>query len=524
MGCKEKSTDETNNIFSKIKPTMQAVNAYANALKEMHNTMCAGVSGICSEMRSKKGSHFFKSYLIETKTNFIQNNREDARFFDDSGELDNLLAGYDVNQFQQKGGNMGYETVGKWIDGRLELDIDKMSWYSHGSRNSKDNELQLPTSSCRTICPKGYGFVSTGTVKCCSGFCKPCKDYEYVDTRFFCKDCVHFLENNKSKWYIPSEDRRSCVEPKMDDLLPVSIFLSASGTLLTLICIITFIKYRNTPVIRHSCKEHCLISLFGILFLFLLSPAFELPRTRETCILFRFIMPLGSSMMYSPLLVKINRMYRIFYLKLKEKDLMKLKKIALRQDYIDLKSQMAMIIGFVCMSIFIALALLISNVPDALPKYPNRVYPELLKMCSSSDTAMMISHIYNVLLILACTYYAVLTRKIPDNFRETRNIALAMSNTCVLWMAMTATYFVMVSLSIQISWRMFGIMVSVSTFPILLFVFCPKTYIVLFKPEKNTRKEVDINGLNSLYATSAGQSSGQETSMIMTSMISKDGQ
>ena len=89
-------------------------------------------------------------------------------------------------------------------------------------------------------------------------------------------------------------------------------------------------------------------------------------------------MPLGSSLMYSPLLVKINRMYRIFYLKLKEKDLMKLKKIALRPDYIDLKSQIAMIIVFVGMSIFIAIVLLISNVPDALPKYPNRIYPELL--------------------------------------------------------------------------------------------------------------------------------------------------
>ena len=100
LGCKEKSTEEANKFFSKIKPTMQAVNAYAMALKEMHNTMCAGLSGICPEMRSKKGSHFFKNYLIKTKTNSMQNDREDTRIFNDTGELHKQVAGYDVNQFQ----------------------------------------------------------------------------------------------------------------------------------------------------------------------------------------------------------------------------------------------------------------------------------------------------------------------------------------------------------------------------------------------------------------------------------------
>ena len=58
-------------------------------------------------------------------------------------------------------------------------------------------------------------------------------------------------------------------------------------------------------------------------------------------------MPLGSSMMYSALLVKINRMYRIFYLKLKEKNLMKLKAISVKPAYVDVTSQLLMIACFV---------------------------------------------------------------------------------------------------------------------------------------------------------------------------------
>ena len=48
---------------------------------------------------------------------------------------------------------------------------------------------------------------------------------------------------------------------------------------------------------------------------------------------------------------------------------------------------------------------------------------------------------YNLLLICACTVYAFKTRKLPDNFNESRFISLCVYTTLVLWGAFIPAYF-----------------------------------------------------------------------------------
>ena len=116
-----------------------------------------------------------------------------------------------------------------------------------------------------------------------------------------------------------------------------------------------------------------------------------------------------------------------------------------------------------------------------------------MKKCSFSMSTMMVSHFYSIFLIISCTYYAVLTRKIPDNFKETQNIGFAMYATCILWLSCIAIYFGLQSQDYETKMRVYGIAVSVSTFSVLVCVFFPKTYIILFEPEKNTRKKPNVN-------------------------------
>ena len=116
----------------------------------------------------------------------------------------------------------------------------------------------------------------------------------------------------------------------------------------------------------------------------------------------------------------------------------------------------------------------------------------MLLKCNTSSSTMLISHFYSIFLIITCTYYAVLTRKIPDNFKETQNIGFAMYATCLIWMSGIAIYFGVKSQSYHFKLRLYGISVSTSTIAVLACVFFPKIYIILFKPEENIKKPANI--------------------------------
>ena len=514
--CKKKSSEKMREVFSKINPTIQAAQAFIKAFEKLQNKLCSTGSGICTKMNdyfSKSGEDFFNQYLTKVT---IENNRKITRVFEDNGEL--AQPRYEVHQYQyQNDGRLSFVNVGDWSEARLEegpklhLDIKKLSWLSPKQELLNQNIFKpiSPTSSCPTKCPLRYGLKEVGGSDCCKGVCTPCLAYEYVDDDSKCRDCAEMSEE-----FWPSENKTTCVKKGISILLPITMIISLSGVILTVVCLVTFLKYQNTPVVRHSCKEHCIIALVGILILFLLPPLLEIPRYRATCILFRFIMPLGSSMMYSALLVKINRMYRIFYLKLQEKNLMKLKAISVKPAYVDVTSQLLMIACFVGLGLFITVILCVYDVPDAIPVYPERdaPYKELMKKCSFSMSTMMVSHFYSIFLIISCTYYAVLTRKIPDNFKETQNIGFAMYATCILWLSCIGISFGLQSKDYETKMRGYGIAVSISTLSVLVCVFFPKTYIILFEPEKNTRKKPNVNeqlrsGGSGAHTTSKLQSS-----------------
>jgi hypothetical protein len=57
------------------------------------------------------------------------------------------------------------------------------------------------------------------------------------------------------------------------------------------------------------------------------------------------------------------------------------------------------------------------------------------------DLWFLLSLGYNMILILVCTVYAVKTRKIPENFNESKHIGFAMYTTCVIWLAFIPIYF-----------------------------------------------------------------------------------
>ena len=108
-----------------------------------------------------------------------------------------------------------------------------------------------------------------------------------------------------------------------------------------------------------------------------------------------------------------------------------------------------------------------------------------------------------MVLICICTVYAVKTRKVPENFNETKFIGFTMYTTCVIWLAFIPLYFgtanshevknfklnrLMTINQLQIQLTTLCITISLSAYVTLICLYSPKLWIIVLHPEKNVRK------------------------------------
>ena len=71
--------------------------------------------------------------------------------------------------------------------------------------------------------------------------------------------------------------------------------------------------------------------------------------------------------------------------------------------------------------------------------YPSNVVA--VQTCGISTMSLVLSLVYNMVLIFLCTWYAFKTRKIPENFNEAKYIGFTMYSTCIIWLAFIPIFF-----------------------------------------------------------------------------------
>ncbi len=92
---------------------------------------------------------------------------------------------------------------------------------------------------------------------------------------------------------------------------------------------------------------------------------------------------------------------------------------------------------------------------------------------------------------VVCTVYAVLTRKIPEAFNESKYIGFTMYTTCIIWLAFVPIYFTSSqSNHIALNLTTMSVAISMSATVTLLCLFTPKVYIIILHPEKNVRQSM----------------------------------
>ncbi|EDV90912.1 metabotropic glutamate receptor [Drosophila grimshawi] len=484
---------------SKTQFVVDAVYAFAHALHNLHSDLCTqndqnigqqkhhqhsesvwyrkpvdSHSQACPDMASYDGKDFYNNYLLNVS--FVDLAGSEVKF-DRQGDG---LARYDILNYQRLDNSSGYQykVIGKWFN-YLELNLETVVW---------NKEQEMPTSACSLPCEAGMIKKQQGDT--CCWICDSCEPYEYVYDEFTCRDCGPGL------W--PYPDKLSCFALNIQYMRWNSLFalvpfaIAILGITMTIVVIVLFAKNHDTPLVRASGRELSYTLLFGILVCYCNTFALIAKPTIGSCVLQRFGIGVGFSIIYSALLTKTNRISRIFH---------SASKSAQRLKYISPQSQVVITTSLIAIQVLITMIWMIVEPPGTRFYYPDRT--EVILKCKIQDMSFLFSQLYNMILITICTVYAIKTRKIPENFNESKFIGFTMYTTCIIWLAFVPIYFGTGN-SYEIQITTLCISISLSASVALICLYSPKVYILVFHPDKNVRKLTMNSTVYRRSATTAG--------------------
>ena len=84
---------------------------------------------------------------------------------------------------------------------------------------------------------------------------------------------------------------------------------------------------------------------------------------------------------------------------------------------------------------------MLSSAPAAVKERPVETQEMVELFCEQPLSAYLTSLSYNIFLILLCAIHGVQTRKLPENFNESRYIFISVLTTTFIWAVFLPTYF-----------------------------------------------------------------------------------
>ena len=121
--------------------------------------------------------------------------------------------------------------------------------------------------------------------------------------------------------------------------------------------------------------------------------------------------------------------------------------------------------------------------PEAKLRMLSRTEPQVELMCELSLEGFIIPLSYNLLLIAACLFYGFKTRKLPENFNESRYIFLCVCTTLFIWLAFIPTYFAAYHSYHKVVLLSLSLILNSSV--MLLCLYVPKLYALFYVDEDN---------------------------------------
>ncbi|XP_070685478.1 vomeronasal type-2 receptor 1-like [Pempheris klunzingeri] len=394
-------------------------------------------------------------------------------YFDENGDP---AAKYEIINWQPgENGTVEFVTVGLFdaslpADQQMNLQNESLIW--------AQKSQQVPVSVCSEKCPPGTRKVlQKGKPVCCYD-CLRCAEGEIsnITDSITCVRChPEFWSNERRDVCVKKEAEFLSYEEIMGALLTAA---SLFGTCMTAVVAFIFFRYRQTPIVRANNSELSFLLLFSLTLCFLCSLTFIGRPSEWSCMLRHTAFGITFVLCISCVLGKTIVVLMAFRATLPGSNVMK---------WFGPAQQKLSVLGFTLIQVVICILWLTISPPFSFKNFKESKEKIILECALGSAVGFWAVLGYIGLLAMLCFILAFLARKLPDNFNEAKFITFSMLIFCAVWITFIPAY-VSSPGKFSVAVEIFAILAS--SFGLLICIFIPKCYIILLKPEKNTKKNM----------------------------------
>ncbi|KAK0054486.1 metabotropic glutamate receptor 4 [Biomphalaria pfeifferi] len=501
---------------------LDSVLTYAHALHNLLEDLCPNVTG--SDVRGCIKREVLLRYMFNSSFNGFTGNIQ----FNPEGDV---LGKYEIRQVSVIGLAVGQRfevngTAGSMVEipiaayeitcGEIKYNNNSVTW-GHLNKEDKlinrtDIDPEIPESVCSRSCSK-FEYKIQREITCCWE-CASCRSNEkIVNNGTGCEACPEFT------W--PNENLTSCsVIPPVfaspsDTLSLIEICLASVAMAGEFLIVVAYIKHRETRVIKASSRELSALQLLGILSGYVTVIVLQIKPSHEACNVVYFIFCLSFAWLYSPLLVKAIRIYRIFESSAK---------FNLRPRFVSPKSQIVFVFILIFIQVIICIFIHVFYTPTARKRQPVLTEKFVELSCDMTLPGLISFLVYNLFLVTLCSIFAFKTRKLPENFNESRFITMCVSTALIIWLSFIATYFTATKDNVRVLLLSMTLLINHTV--ALVFLFLPKIYAAVYVDGMETESNRGsmlrhVGSMNSSFSATALSISNRVTPLPRLSTISQ---
>ncbi|XP_075056532.1 vomeronasal type-2 receptor 26-like [Mixophyes fleayi] len=338
---------------------------------------------------------------------------------------------------------------------------------------------QLPKSQCSENCIPGTRKVPSSSIHSCCYNCVQCSEGEISNVT----DSENCLKCGDHEW--PNEKKDQCV-PKVleflsytnDTIVVFILIASIVFCFLIFLTLISFILHQDTAIVKANNKNLSFLLLVSIMLSFLSVFLFLGRPVDVSCMLRQVSFGVLFTVAISCVLGKTIMVYIAF----------KATKPGCSWNRW-VSTKLSNCVVLLCSSVQVLICMSWLTISPPFQEMDTYSYHgKIIVQCNEGSVAGFYSVLGYMGVLSASSFItAFLARTLPDSFNEAKYITFSMLVFCSVWITMIPAY-LSTKGKYMVAVEIFAILTSSAG--LLSCIFFPKCYIILWRPELNTKRHL----------------------------------